>query len=292
MSATKPEFSDPNELLSFPDGDIVLRSSDKIDFHVDLVLLRRASSFFDDLAKLPHPPTASDATGSEPLEMEEPADVLNIILRHLYPVVPPSITTSAQSEHLLRAVNRLDLSIYSLDRALDAHLASMPPLRAWALAIRYNRTTARRESVARYLIGEDQPLEHFLVELDSVSAKDLAILLSIKKQAVATATKQLQHVRFCCQSHRSIPLRYWQKIEMSPLDSTLLSDDVLGPLVRETGRDCCETYFESPSSLTKRRKAREAIKSILDDAVNSEDPMHIPDSRSDEEAAPPPSSQV
>lgn len=271
---TEKVFSDPAKLLSFPDGDTILRSSDKIDFRVDLVLLRRASSFFDDLARLPQPPTANSETALEPIQMEETADVLNIILRHLYPVVPAAITTSAQAELLLRAVNKLNLSIYSLDHALDAHLASLPPLRAWAIAIRYHRATARREAVARYLESEEQPLEHFLVELDFVSAKDLAMLLGIKKQAIADAKKELPYLRWLCQDHRNVPLyvKHWQKIEASPFDSTLRSDTTLGPLVREAGWLCCQDYFERPAFRVQRRKGREAILSIYKKAVDSEDP--------------------
>lgn len=67
-------------LLNGPPGDVLLWSSDGVDFRVDLIILVRASPFFSDLF-------ASDvATKAGFIQIEETSDILDLLLRALYPV--------------------------------------------------------------------------------------------------------------------------------------------------------------------------------------------------------------
>jgi hypothetical protein len=86
ISAEIPMMPRPTEPrpdpLHFDDGDVVLRSSDGQDFRVHSIILREASPFFRDMFRLP-----SGGSGSyAPILMTETTDVLDDILRWLYPI--------------------------------------------------------------------------------------------------------------------------------------------------------------------------------------------------------------
>src|SRR5258708_12587226 len=71
--------------FSFPDGDVVLRSADGVDFRVHTTFLSIASPFFRDMFSLPQ--TSNDV---QTIEMTEKADVLVAILELIYPLEDPS----------------------------------------------------------------------------------------------------------------------------------------------------------------------------------------------------------
>lgn len=269
------ELSSPDSLISFTDGDIILRSSDGVDFSVDLVILRRTSSFFDDLTQLPQPHNVTNDDNI--LQMKESGDVLNILLRHLYNLEPAPITTAAQAEGLLHIVDRLDFSIYSLDLALDEYLASMPPLRAWALAVHFQHHAARKSAVMRYLACDDPSSVDDIPELDLVTGRQLAALMKIKAKAVEDARQALKVFPWCCGEHCGSEWHQGQmeKITASPFNSIHTSDAELKQIIMEYGKHCvgCILYFESVWK-SERMKARDAVMGVVNTAVEIEDLLH------------------
>ncbi|KAJ6564894.1 hypothetical protein DFH09DRAFT_1363900 [Mycena vulgaris] len=93
MSDTPPPSSSliPGPPFNDPDADVILRSSDGIDFRVHRVILSQASPFFKNMFPLPQP-------NSEPelptISMAESSSVLEEVLRFWYPgAVPVAVRT-------------------------------------------------------------------------------------------------------------------------------------------------------------------------------------------------------
>jgi len=111
----------PSALFTTSDGDIVLRASSqpdtKHDFRVHKFILSLASPVFEDMLAFPQPP---DQTSDEHLQLPvvdvpEPPEVLDVILRLIYPgVEPPTITKPSTLSAVLFAADKYDISsIYS-----------------------------------------------------------------------------------------------------------------------------------------------------------------------------------
>jgi len=89
-----------DEKFDAPDADIILRAlgPPKRDFRVHKLVLSLASPVFKDMFSLPQP-TSDDSRKSsvgevEIVEVTDPADALDTILRMIYPFAPPSFDGS------------------------------------------------------------------------------------------------------------------------------------------------------------------------------------------------------
>ncbi|KAH9166754.1 hypothetical protein EDB89DRAFT_2246016 [Lactarius sanguifluus] len=76
--------------LDTPDANIIVQSSDKVDFHVHKSLLAMSSPFFKDLLSLPQPPDDELVDGLPVIQLPENADLLNSLISLLYPIPPSS----------------------------------------------------------------------------------------------------------------------------------------------------------------------------------------------------------
>ncbi|KAF8318917.1 uncharacterized protein EI90DRAFT_3002204 [Cantharellus anzutake] len=119
--------------LTYADGDVVLRSTDGIDFRVHKCVLSIASPFFSDMFN-----RLQTDSGARTIEIGEDAAILDAILRFTYPT------------HTIRRIKELDEGIslilasrklqcgratHLLSKDLEKIIAARPnPLDAWALA--------------------------------------------------------------------------------------------------------------------------------------------------------------
>ena len=84
-------------IFNVPDGDIILRAlgPPSHDFRVHKLVLSLASPVFKDMFSLPQPtPDNSTVAEVEIVEVADPPDALDIILRLIYPFAPPSFDGS------------------------------------------------------------------------------------------------------------------------------------------------------------------------------------------------------
>jgi hypothetical protein len=86
-----------NDKFDAPDADIILRTlgPPKRDFRVHKLVLSLASPVFKDMFSLPQP-TSNDSRKStvaevEIVEVTDPAGALDIVLKMIYPFVPPPL---------------------------------------------------------------------------------------------------------------------------------------------------------------------------------------------------------
>ncbi|KAI0713547.1 hypothetical protein C8Q76DRAFT_568430, partial [Earliella scabrosa] len=150
-----------------PGADLILRSSDRVDFRVRSHILLEASSFFETMLSLPQPPSGPSQTDERPIiELAEDSVVLEALLRICYPIEKEdSHRTLAEVEPILRAALKYDMAlpIGVLKKELVSAVAGAP-VQTWAVACRLGL-----ESVAR--LAADTTLA--ITSLD-VSPDDLA----------------------------------------------------------------------------------------------------------------------
>ena len=100
------------------DANIIIRSSDKVDFRVHKSVLAVSSPFFRDLFSLPQPPDDELVDGLPLVQLPEVSGLLNGLVSLLYPI-PPIIPSSYEKVlALLAACQKYDMvSVQSNIRA-------------------------------------------------------------------------------------------------------------------------------------------------------------------------------
>lgn len=110
-------ITDANAPFDDPNADIILRSSDNIDFKVYKLLLSMASDFFRDMFLLPQTLPVTNATARDGLpviQVSETANILQMLLSMCYPmgaVDQPALDKLKEVDHLLDAAIK-----YNIDR--------------------------------------------------------------------------------------------------------------------------------------------------------------------------------
>lgn len=88
--------------------DVILRSSDGLDFHVHKLVLSLASPFFGDMFSLPRRRDSEEAEENS-VDMEESNSVLDKLLRFCYPVDEPLLDDTKLALDLLSATIKYDM---------------------------------------------------------------------------------------------------------------------------------------------------------------------------------------
>ena len=76
----------PLEPFDVSDTNLIIRSSDNVDYRVHKTVLAMASPFFKDLLSLPPPPQTEVVGGLRMVQLSENSELLNTLISILYPV--------------------------------------------------------------------------------------------------------------------------------------------------------------------------------------------------------------
>lgn len=164
-------------------ADIVLRSSDNVDFHVRKAILIEVSPIFEDMFSLPQP--RADSSVIRPIFMEENSRVLYILLRLCYPLLhrAPADIQLEDICSVLEAATKYDMDIAkelmscSLRKFTEAQ-----PLRVYAIAC-----LLKLESEAQYAATEAVKQEvissRYVQELEELPAGCYHRLLQFRAQS-------------------------------------------------------------------------------------------------------------
>ena len=177
--------------MSKPDPDIVLRSSDGVQFRVRKSLLSQASPVFNDMFSVPSPDSDLD---TPIIDLSEPSETLNLILDlcHTYsPFTSLRINSLSDIANLLQAADKYDIEsiqIRALSSLAQTEFLENEPLRVYAIASRFgaHETAAlAAQRVLRY------PLLHaeYFSELELVNGGTIYRILHYHKQCSAAALK-------------------------------------------------------------------------------------------------------
>ena len=133
-------ITSPPEPMDVPDANLIIRSSDLVDFRVHKPVLSMASPFFKDLLSLPQPSDTESVDGLPVIPFQEDAEVLNSLVSMLYPVRPVIPDSYDKVLHLLSTCQKYDMDqIQSSIRAEINREGSPAPVgtevfRAYAIA--------------------------------------------------------------------------------------------------------------------------------------------------------------
>ncbi|KAF8502681.1 hypothetical protein F5888DRAFT_1800220 [Russula emetica] len=110
-------FSPPT-YSNMPDADIILRSSDLVDFHIHRSVLVASSPFFRDMLSLPQPQNDAVPEALPMVHLTEDAETLNSLISMLYPVAPEIPFHDDDILTLLAAATKYDMdAVQSFIRA-------------------------------------------------------------------------------------------------------------------------------------------------------------------------------
>ncbi|KDQ62847.1 hypothetical protein JAAARDRAFT_146605 [Jaapia argillacea MUCL 33604] len=130
---TCPTFNSPR-------ADVILRSSDNVDFHTFRIILSEASPFFDSMFTIPQPLSEPNddvghKNGLPIIPVSEKSKTIEAVLRFCHPISDPKLDQLDDLQELLTAATKYELSFIatSLRRQVVPFLEEHP-LRVYAIA--------------------------------------------------------------------------------------------------------------------------------------------------------------
>ncbi|KAH9069795.1 hypothetical protein EDB83DRAFT_405736, partial [Lactarius deliciosus] len=168
------------------DANIIVRSSDKINFHVRKSLLAMSSPFFKDLLSLPQPPDDELVDGLPVIQLSEDADLLNSLISLLYPISPIIPDSYEKVFALLAACQKYDMESVQSNIRAGIKLGTFPaPVEAEAFracAIAGSMGLAPElENAARLTLGRPMTFESLGDQLRSFKGRALCDLVRYRK---------------------------------------------------------------------------------------------------------------
>ena len=197
---TKPAHRTKVSPFSQPSEDVILQSSDGMEFFVNRWILKSASTVFADMFDIPQPSTAGDdrksqttADASSPskysppvIPVSEDGDTLERLLLLCHPLaIPPRIPTFDSVKPVLVAAHK-----YQIDHALELlrprlqRFSRTQPVRVYAFAARYGMTTLMRDAAREFLMHPD--MWSYAPELHEISGAEYHRLLVYRSRCCAT----------------------------------------------------------------------------------------------------------
>ncbi|KAH9020103.1 hypothetical protein EDB84DRAFT_1565817 [Lactarius hengduanensis] len=172
--------------LNVPDADIIIRSSDKVNFRVHKSLLAMSSPFFEDLLSSPQPLNGELVDGLPVIQLSEDADLLNSLVSLLYPISSYIPGSCEKAFALLAACQKYDM--VSIQSYIRAEINRWPPTPIGADAFRTYAIASsmglipEMESAARLTLGYPMTFESLGDGLRSFKGEALCDLICYRKR--------------------------------------------------------------------------------------------------------------
>ncbi|KAF8809513.1 hypothetical protein BYT27DRAFT_7136160 [Phlegmacium glaucopus] len=177
-------------------SDVILRSSDNVDFYVLKLLLSLSSSFFESMFSLPQPiNSASQKTNQLPIiELTEDSETLQAFLPFFYPGIAPRVGNLDDIINVIVAGQKYDVdsAVKQMSQELlDLPLMTEDPLRIFALAFHHGWEAIGR-AAAKNTLGVSVSELKFSSELAYISGKEVFQLSQYRLQCVS-AIRNISH---------------------------------------------------------------------------------------------------
>ncbi|KAG0703931.1 hypothetical protein DFH29DRAFT_413033 [Suillus ampliporus] len=125
-----------------PDSDMLLLSSDDVKFPVHRCILAAASPFFEHMFALPQPPDDPANEERRPVvPVSEPSSTVQVLLRFVYPVPHPTISSLDELSTILGVASKYDflgVISYLRKQLISPAFLRDDPTRVFAIASRYD----------------------------------------------------------------------------------------------------------------------------------------------------------
>lgn len=163
------------------DADLILCSSNRVDFRVHRAIMAVASRVFNDMLTLPQPANAVDDHLAV-VDLTEDGSTLDTLLRICYPVLDPTIDSIDLARPVLDAALKYDIkvAIVYCKRALR-RLAKVQPLRVYAIACLLGAEHTARLAAQQAISRWDQFKDQYVPEFEELSAGCYHRLLSYQR---------------------------------------------------------------------------------------------------------------
>lgn len=175
-------------------GDVVLRSSDNVDFRVRHAILAEASPVFEVMFSLPQP---ADVSALDPIALTEDSRTLETLLRICYPIADPIPTAILLSEvdAVLEAALKYDIDSAAtlVKRLLIDRFVREDPIRVYCIACRHDLECEAKEAAKEALKQGVVELPGHAVTLQGISAGCYYRLLQYQQHA----DRPIEEFEFC-----------------------------------------------------------------------------------------------
>ncbi|KAH7890891.1 hypothetical protein F5I97DRAFT_1923379 [Phlebopus sp. FC_14] len=192
------ESTDAASPFNHPKADIILRSSDNIDFRIFKLFLSLASPFFESLFELPQPDDTGDQETKDGLiviPVTENSTTLDTLLRFCYPCTLAEDPCLDQLNDILDVLEAAQkYSLHAIERKVaqaicNPKVLEAEPLRCFAIA-RRGKLENEALLAAKYTLR--QPLiPAWFKEIELITATDLLQLLTYH-QKCGNAVQELK----------------------------------------------------------------------------------------------------
>ncbi|KAH8105115.1 hypothetical protein BXZ70DRAFT_1004648 [Cristinia sonorae] len=203
-------------------ADVILRSSDKVDFHVLKVILSLSSIIFRDMFELAGTESSSLSSSSidsntnktvqstlPVVEISENGDTVDAILRIIYPTTDDCFPTKIPLIcAMLEAGRKYELSrVSTIAAQCLSSAANTSPIVVYAIACRYGMDDIVRTAAVATLRLPILQLSSDDEELKRISAHTFVQLLEFRRQCALSASA------FAASSNNRILVEFWGNLE-------------------------------------------------------------------------------
>ncbi|KAF8310313.1 hypothetical protein DL93DRAFT_2230402 [Clavulina sp. PMI_390] len=255
-------------LITFPDGDIIIKSSDGVAFRLDSLILRRSSPVF---AAMFSPstlqPTSTGYVINEWIDLPESSDVLDTVFKCIYPPnTLPYIASTDFSLDLWRAIVKYELGNQSLVGEVDYYLTNLnPPLEAWAISVRAEHEGMRASAASRFLRKNDDFLDEKFEMFEGIDVITVLTLQRLRRDVhthMSVVLEATNNTFWYCTKHRqakgAASGNAWESLHVRLRPP--------GPPL-STKCEGCTSLRASSRADTLREQAKDYLDSLLDAAI-------------------------
>ena len=125
-SQSRPNRTTTPDTLELPDPNLIIQSSDLVNFRVHKQVLAVASPFFRDLLSLPQPFGSEFVDGLPVVKVPEDAELLSSLVSMLYPVPPVVPDSYDQVLYLLAVCKKYDMDQVQSSIRAEVHRGGFP----------------------------------------------------------------------------------------------------------------------------------------------------------------------
>ncbi|KAH9931598.1 uncharacterized protein B0H18DRAFT_990184 [Fomitopsis serialis] len=212
-----PPTTDAPAPFNKPTADLILRSSDGMNFRVRKAILAEASPVFEDMFMLPTPQDPAESPNNLPVvPMTEDSRTLEGLLRLCYPFNDMPSQTLDQTSAMLNAAKKyaMDGAQYFLYQKLLS-FAETSPVQVYVLSVRHELPEVAKAAAQAFLALTIPNNElRKLANLRHISASALMCLIEYRERCVVAATGVFDNYAWidgnrwcwletfiCCQCH-------------------------------------------------------------------------------------------
>lgn len=196
--APTPQSRKASKPFDREDADFILRSGDKVDFHVHRIILTLASPVFADMLSLPQPP---DAAGTERpvVDVSEDSEALDVLLRVCYPEPVPDFPSLDLLHRVLGAAMKYEIHaaiVLAKNAMVQPRFMDESPLHVFVIACRLGLED-QAAAAARHAVERDLVEGVTCPGLDDISAGAYYRLLDLHRSVVVVKHGSGKRCKHC-----------------------------------------------------------------------------------------------